>query len=138
MLLVFDQSVYTIQRNSSVVADDTSASVCIRKPCDDMAGTACAHFRSISIKHTVVMCFSVFCEEFHDCRIHMISVFFTCFHCHTDTSVRLQGTLKRLVRLEPYDFFLSFVKISRSMGSDSGNNLCVHIQDSAFCAFLFR
>ena len=78
----------------------------------------------------------MFSEEFNDCRVHMVSIFFACLDCHADTAIWLQGTLERLVCLEAYDLFLAFVKISRSMGRNGRNNFRVHIKDSAFFALL--
>ena len=45
VFFVFDQPVHAVKGNPSVVADDTSAAVGIRKSGDDMAGTAGAHLR---------------------------------------------------------------------------------------------
>ena len=45
IFFVFDQLIHAIKGNPSVIADDTSAAIGVRKSGDDMAGTAGAHLR---------------------------------------------------------------------------------------------
>ncbi|CCZ35846.1 uncharacterized protein BN747_01032 [Firmicutes bacterium CAG:646] len=115
LLLVLDQTIHSVQRYSSVIADDTSATISIRQTSDDMTGTAGSHLRCICVKHTFIVSLSMFCKEFHNLRIYMISVIFAGFHCHTDTAVRLQGTFERLICLKSDNRFFVFIQISRTM-----------------------
>ena len=78
----------------------------------------------------------MFCEEFNDSRIYMVAIVLTGFDRHTDTTVRLQGTLKRLVCLKADNLFLTFVQVPWSVGRNRRDNLRVHIKHSAFCSLL--
>ena len=136
MLLVLNQTVNTIQCHTTIVSDNSSTAVCVRKSGNNVAGTARSHFRCVSIENTLIMSFSVFGEELNNLRIHMISIVFTCFHRHTDTAVRLQRTFERFVSLKTNDCLFFFVQITGTMRSDCGNNFGVHIQHTAFFSLL--
>ena len=135
-LLVLDQSVDTVQSYTSVVADDTSTSVCIRKTGNDMGSTAGSHLLIVSVEAACVMCLSVNREELGDLRIYFVAVVSASLLCHTDTAIRLKGSLEGLVCLETYDGLLALVKVSGTMGSDSGNNLGVHVKNAACFSLL--
>ena len=101
-----------------------------------MGRTAGSHFSIVSIETACIMCFSVGREELGNLGIYFIAVICTSFFCHTNTTVRLQGSLERSVCLETYDSLLALVKITGAVGSDGGNNFGVHIQNAA-CLTLF-
>ena len=66
--------VNTIKGNTSVVADDTSAAISIRKTCNDMCGTASSHFSIVCIEAACIMCFPVCGEKFADFRVYFVAV----------------------------------------------------------------
>ena len=136
--LVLDQAIHTVECRSSVIADNTSAAICIRKSRDDVCRTACAHLRCVSIKYTGVVCLSVRGKIFHHFRIYMVAVILAGFHCHADSAVRLQGTLERLICLKADNLLLALVQIARSVGCDRGDNLGIHIEDTACLTLLLR
>lgn len=62
----------------------------------------------------------------------MIAVVLAGFDRHTDTAVWLKRPLKGLICLKSYNCFFFFIEISRSMGCNGGDNMSIHIQDTAF------
>ncbi len=133
---VFNQSVNTIQGNTSVVTDDTATAISIRKTCDNVRRTASSHFCIICIETTCVVCLSVSGEELADLRINFVTIVRTCLLCHSDTAIRLKGTLKRLIGLETYDCLFALVKIARAVGCNGRNYLGVHVKHTASLTFL--
>ena len=90
-------------------------------------------------RQACVVGFSVCGEEFADFRVYFISVVRASFLCHTNTAVRLQGTLEGCVCLEAHDCLFALVQIAGTMGSDSGNYFGVHIKNAAcFTLFLLQ
>ena len=81
------------------------------------------------------MGFPVGGEEFLHVRVKSVAVIRTCLLRHADSAVRLQGTLEGRVRLNAYDSFFGFIKISGTMGRNGGNDLGIHIQDTAGFSF---
>ena len=137
---LLDQIIDTIQSNTTIVADDTSSSVGIRKSGDDLIVTCFLHLRSIDVKHCLVVCFMIFGEDLMQFRARSISVSRTCLLSHLDTAVRHKRSLQRLVCLKSDDLlqvFHIFIDIARSVCSQSGYNFCLHIQNAAFRTFLF-
>jgi hypothetical protein len=82
------------------------------------------------------MSLSVNGEELGDLRIYFIAVVGASLLCHTDTAVRLKGTLEGLVSLEAYDGLLALVKVARAVRGDGGDNLGVHVKNAAGFSFL--
>ena len=82
------------------------------------------------------MCLSVCIEELGDLGIYCVAVVCASLLCHTDTAVRLHGTLERLVSLEAYDCLLVLVQIAGAMGCDRGDHLCIHVQNAACFSLL--
>ena len=68
----------------------------------------------------------------------MIAVILAGFHCHTDSAVRLQRTFERLICLNADNLLLILVQIARSVGCDRGDNLGIHIEDTACLTLLLR
>ena len=135
-LLVLDQSVDTVQCNTTVVTDDTATAVSIRKTCDYVRGTACTHLRCVSIEAACIVCLSVYGEELADLRIYGITIVCASLLSHTDTAVYLHGTLERLVGLETYDGLLALIQVARAMRGDGRYYLGIHIQYTACLTLL--
>ena len=102
-----------------------------------MGRTACSHFLIVGVKAACVMCLPVSGEKFGNFRINLITVVGASLLCHTNTAVRLQRSLERLVGLEAYDCLFALVKVSGAMGGNCGYNLGIHIKDAACFSFLF-
>ena len=101
-----------------------------------MAGTAGAHFRSVGIKYAGIVCLSVFCKKFYNLRIYFKAIVLAGLYRHADASVRLEGTLKWLIRLESYDGLFIFIQVTGAVGGNGRNDLSIHIQYAAGLAFL--
>ena len=137
-LLILDQTIHSVQSYSSVIANDSSTSVSIRKTGNNVAGTACTHLRCICVKHSIVMSLSVFLEKINDLWIYMITIIFAGLNCHTDTTIRLKWTFKRFICLKTYDLLFILIQISRSMRCNTWDNLSVHVQNSALSTLFSR
>ena len=72
--------------------------------------------------------------------IRLIAVSAARFLSHFDTAERHKCTFERLVCLKTYDLFKVFhifIDITGFVCGKSGYNVCIHIQNAAFGAFLF-
>ena len=140
VLFFLDQEINTVQSNTTVDAYDTSASVCIRKSCDDLVVTGFLHLRCVDVEYSLVMCFMIFCKDLFQSFIRLITVSCTSLYCHVDTTVRHKRSLKRFVCLKSDNFlqvFHALVDISRAVCCKTGYNFCLHVKNAAFCTFLF-
>ena len=70
-------------------------------------------------------------EELGNLGVYLIAVVGAGLLCHADSAIRLQRPLEGLVGLEADDGLLALVKISGAMGSDGGDNLGIHVQNTA-------
>ena len=115
LLLGFNKTVYTIKSQTTVIANNTSAGIIIRKPGKEAQRTETADFFRVNIEHTIVMSFTVMSENVFHFRINLHAVFSTSLFHHFNTSERLDGTLQQLIRLKTNDKFIFFINISRLM-----------------------
>ena len=53
--LLLHQEIDTVQSNTAVVADDTSAAVGIRQTGDNLVVTGLLHLRGVSIEYTLIV-----------------------------------------------------------------------------------
>ena len=83
--LLGDQESRAIERDTAVVADDTSSAVSVRKTGQDTAVTRTLHLRCVSIENAVVMCFSIL-EYFLNFRIHLAAISLQRCSDHADTA----------------------------------------------------
>ncbi len=131
LFFIFDQLVHPIQCDPPVIPDNPSPPISVRKPGNNMAGTACPHFRGVSVKHACVVGLPVFCKKFADFGVYLVSVVRTRLFCHPDAPIRLKRPFKRFIRLKSHNGFFVFIQISRAVGRNGGNNLGIHIQNAA-------
>ena len=140
ILFSLDQEIDTVQCNTTVVTYDTSTSVCIRKSCDDLVMTSFFHLWCINIKYTLVMCFMIFCEDLMQFLAWLVSVCCTSLLCHLDSTVRHECSLQRFVCLQTNNLlkvFHALIDISWAVCCQTGNNFCLHVENSALSSFFF-
>ena len=138
IVLVLDQTVYTVQSNTAVVTDDTATAVSIRQTGDDRIVTSSTHFRCVNIEYAFVMCLSVVCEDIADLRVYFIAVSLASLFSHTDTAERLQGALQRLVSLQTNDGLQILIDVTCIVRIYCRNQLGVHVQNAAVFTFLLE
>ena len=137
ILFFLDQEVNSVKSHTTVVAYNTSTSVCIRKSCDDLVVTRFHHFRCINIKYSLVVGFVIFCKNLMKFFAWLIAVCCTSLLRHIDSAVRHECTFQRLICLKSYNclqLLHAFINISRAIRGKPGNNFCFHIKNTAFCA----
>ena len=88
-MLLFDQTVYAVERHATVIPDNTPPAICIRKPGDNASVPRFFHFVGIGVEYTVVVGFAVF-EDL----VHLGVGFFI---------VSLQGVFNHTVPAEGHD-----------------------------------
>ena len=138
IMLLLNQEINTIKSNTAVIANDTSAAIGVRKSGNDLVVTCFLHLRCIDIKHTLIMCFVIFCKNLMQFFTWLIPISCTSLFCHLNTTIRHESSLKRFISLKADNFFKIlqlFTDISRAISSKTGNNLCLHIKYAAFCTF---
>ena len=63
-LFLLNEIINTVKSDSSVIAYDSSSSVCIRKTCHNLVLTCFTHLRSICIEYCLIMCFMIYIKYF--------------------------------------------------------------------------
>ena len=140
ILFFLKQEINTVQSNTTVVTYDTSTAVSIRQTGNDFIMTGNFHLVCIDIKYTLVMCLMIFCENLMHLLTWCVTMCCAGFFSHVDSTVRHKCSLQRFVCLQTYNclqIFHAFINISRAICCQTGNNFCFHIQNAAFCTFLF-
>ena len=130
LLFLFNQKINTIQCHTTIVTDDTTAPIGIRKSGYNMTVTCLFHLWSIGIKNSCIVCLVIFVKNFVKFGIRRIPISGTSLLCHLNSAIRHKGTLQRLVCLKAHNFFhilQLFLNIPRTICSQSGHNLCLHI-----------
>ena len=85
---VFDKVINTIQRDTTIVANDTATAVSVRQTSYDMSCTSGTHFWCIYIKYAVIVSFTMLFEEVFCLRIHFEAVFFNSGFRSTQATIR--------------------------------------------------
>ena len=137
-LLLLYQSVNSIKRYTAIVPNDSSSTISIWKPCNNMRGPTGTPLGGIYIKHPCIMCLAMCGKILYHILVHFVATILCRFYRHTNSPVWHERSLKRLIRLKAYNLLLCFIQIPRSMRRNSGYNFRIHIQDSASLSFLFR
>ena len=140
-LFACDEVIDSVKCNSSVITNDTSTSVSIRKSCKDLVVTCSLHLRCVNIKYTLVVCFElIIMEDIFDLVTYVISVSLACLLCHLDSAVWHESTFQRFVCLKTYnllEIFKLLVDISRTICCNACNYFCLHIENAAFGTLFF-
>ena len=140
VLLLRNQIIDSVQCHSAVVADDTASSVSIRKAGNDLIVTRLLHLRRIHIKDCLIVCLMVLGKNMVQLFGRLVAVGRACLLRHLDSTIRHKCTLQRLIRLQSDDFleFLHFfLDIASRISSQTGYDLCLHIQHTTLLALLF-
>ena len=139
-MLAFDQEVNSIERYPAVVTHDTATAIGIRKTGDNFIFSGKFHLRCIDIKDTLVVCFVILGKNLMQFFTGLVAIGSASLLRHADSAVRHECTLQRLVRLQSHyllQFFQILVNVGCPIGSDSGDHFRLHVQNTAFGAFLF-
>ena len=136
--LIGDKSVNTVESNATVVADDATATICVRQTGNDMGVTAFAHVLGVDIKNTSVVSLATIGVEVNNLWVNFITVGLACSHCHTNAAVYHQSALEGLVSLETNNLLKWFVNVASLVGGDSGNLFGVHIKYATVCGLLCK
>ena len=139
LCFLVNQEVYTIQRHATIVADDTSTSIRIRKTCKDMVVSDELHLIRISIEYAVIVRLAILRKYFVKLCRRFIAISCASLFRHLNTAIGHKGALQRLIRLQTDNLLLllsSLSDIGRAIGRHTGNNFRFHIQYAAFRALL--
>ena len=137
-VFVFHQEVDTVQRNATVVTDDTATAIRIRQTSQNARLTAVQNVFGVDIEYTLVMGFTVFGEDFFQHRVQFAIVRFAGTFNHFDAAERDNRTFQRLFSLQTNDFLKSFVDVARVMRSDGGCEGSVEVNRRVSAVFLFN
>ena len=137
-VFVFHQEVDTVQRNATVVTDDTATAIRIRQTSQNARLTAVQNVFGVHIEYTLVMGFTVFGEDFFQHRVQFAIVRFAGTFNHFDAAERDNRTFQRLFSLQTNDFLKSFVDVARVMRRDGGCKGSVEVNRRVSAVFLFN
>ena len=136
--LVCNKSINTVESNTTIIADDAAATVCVRQTSNDVGVTAFTHVLGVHIKNACIVGFATISVEVNNLWINLITVGLACSHGHTNTAVYHQSALEGLVSLETNNLLKWFVNVASLVGGDSGNLLGIHIKYATVCGLLCK
>ncbi len=132
--LFFDEVVDAIKSASSVVADDSSSAISIRKSCDVAKVSYLSHFVRICLENSIVMSGYVV-KHIVDFFWQLLSVFLYFFSYHLDSAKRTNTSFQRFVCLKSHDDVLAGHDISRPESVDSHDSAGVNFEGAACFSF---
>ena len=91
--LIGNQSVNTVESNTTIVADNAATAVCVRQTGDDVGVTAFTHVLGVDIKNASVVSLATIGVEVNNLWVNLIAVGLACSHCHANAAVYHKGTL---------------------------------------------
>ena len=135
LFFLLDQVINSVKSDPSVVTDDPSSPVSVRKSGQKsrVSGNLCP-FR-ISVEYAFVVRLAEFMEPSLNFRVHFISVLLQRGFGHADSSVKIDNPLQRLVGLKSYDHFVFLINVSRSEVIDAGYHFRFYIINTIFKFF---
>ncbi len=134
LLLLLDEEVDTIQRDTAVVAHDAAAAIGVRKTGQDVAGARLADFRGIDLENRIGVCLMVLGENLVQLSVGLVAVHLAALLRHADSAEGHESALERLVGLEADDFLkvLSVLAdVAGFMSGDTGHDVGVKVKDTA-------
>ncbi|WLD33270.1 hypothetical protein QTN38_006170 [Enterobacter cloacae subsp. cloacae] len=136
-VFVFHQKVDTVQRNATVVTDDTATAVGIWQTSQNTGFTAVQNVFGVNIEYTLVVGFTVFGEDFFQHWVQLAVVRFAGTFNHFDTTERDNRTFQWCFSLQTNDFLKGFVDVTSIVRSDGGSNGGVKINWRVSAVFQF-
>ena len=137
-VFVFHQEVDTVQRNATVVTDDTATAICIWQTGQNTRFTATQDVRSVNVEHALVVSFTVFGEDFFQHWVQLAVIRFAGTFNHFDTTERDDCAFQWCFSLETNDFLKGFVDVASIVRSDGRSNGGVKINWRVSAVFQFN
>ena len=130
-LLLGDQEVRAVERESAVVANNAAAAVGIGKTGDDVRATCCADARGVDVEHAIVVGLAVPGEDLLDIRIRFLAGFLDRGLNHAPATEGHHRALEGNVGLKADDDVIVFADVASGEGVDVGGGLRIHVVDAA-------
>ena len=111
-MLGLDQAAHTVECNAAIIADDAAAAISIRQPSDDAGLPALHDLWRVGVEHAVVMGLAVLGERFMDLRIGLDVGRLQPRLDHSETAIRKNGSLERLIGLQSDDHLMILVDVA--------------------------
>lgn len=134
LLFALDEEVDAVECYAAIIANDTTAAVGIGKTGDDLIFTGGANLGRIGIKDALVVGLVIIRKDLVEFGIGRIAVGLAGFFGHIDATERHECALERFIRLETDDDLEILIEVSGLVGGDGGDDIRIHIQDTALCA----
>ena len=135
-MLGFEQARGPVERDTAVIADDSAATVGIRKPGDD-AGLAAFHdLRRVGIEDPVIVGLAIVGECIVDLRIGLEAGGLQARLDHAQSAVGENRALERLIRLQADDDFVVAIDVAGLVGEHGRWCFCVDGQNALLLLFL--
>ena len=133
LLLLLDQTVHAVQRNTAVVADDAAAAVSVRQTGQQADMTRLADVLGVRRKYAVIVGL-VILELLLDFRGDLVAVLLAGVAHHAHAAERVAGALERLIGLEADDDLAVLVEVAGAERGDGDNGFGVDVAHAALVA----
>ena len=135
LLLLLDQTVHAVQRNTAVVADDAATAVGIRQTGQQTDVTCITDVLGVRGEYAVIVGL-VILELLLDLRGDLVAVLLAGVAHHAHAAERVARTLQRLVGLEADDDLAVLVEVAGAERGDGDDGFGVDVADAALFALL--
>ena len=126
-LFKFNKSVNTIKSNSSVITYNSSSAITIWKTSKQTITSCSSDCWCISIKNTVIMCFSVCCEVLVNFIIKFKAMSFKSLHSNLCSTIHINNSFKRFVSLQTNNNFIVLIDVTWCKCINTTQNICFNI-----------
>ena len=132
--LRLDQTIDAVQRNATVVANNTATAIGIRKSRDDVGLAGRTHLGRIGIEDALVVRLVILVEDLMKLRTRRIAVGRAGLLGHLDAAIGHEGTLEGLVRLKADDLLKILLKVTGLVRVNVADDVRIHVQDTTLRA----
>ena len=113
LLLSFDQPGHPIESYAPVIANDPSASICIRQPCKNVRTATASDIGSVRIEDPIVVRLAIFCECFDDGGVRLVTIGFESIGDHAESAVGHDRSFERSLGLQTNDDLVFPIDVAR-------------------------
>ncbi|MNZ84491.1 hypothetical protein D3C78_1032500 [compost metagenome] len=110
-----NETIDPVQSYAAVISDNTSPPVSIRQASNDSGFASITHICRISVENTLVMRLANIREQSHDLIRQFEAIGLAGILHHSNSAIRLNGALERLIRLNADDLLQLTIEVSGIM-----------------------
>ena len=126
-VLFRNQSVHTVERHPTIIADNAAPPIGVRQARHDVGGAGGADTRGVNIKDRIVMGLAIFGKDLLDAIAGFLARLTDGGFHHAPAAVWHHGAFERDIGLQAHDNIIIGADITRRKGIDISRGLGIHV-----------